>query len=327
MLAMSIKAILVTGGVFGGLSTMLLIAQRYLVISKPCTINVNGGEQSFEAQGGIDNLLSILTDQGMSIPAACGGKGMCGYCKVRVISGGGPVLPTELPFLPRTEVRSNVRLSCQVKVKDHMEIQVPDFLETIRDMVKNNTFDATTRWRFRKNPDIVALMDEPVATDLDPETHHKMTAIINKLKDKPGAIVPLLQEVNEEFNHIPEPALRLIAKELEIPVPMVFRIATFYHAFSLKPKGKYTISVCTGTACHVKGAGKILEALERELGIKSGETTEDMQFSLQPVRCIGCCGLAPVLKVGEDVHGLVNKKKGLDLVKKRRKKEAELVQA
>ena len=170
-------------------------------------------------------------------------------------------------------------------------------------MVKNNTFDTTTRWRFRKDPQIAAMMDEPVLTELDSDSMHKMTEIIHKLKDKPGSIVPLLQEVNEAFNHIPEPAMRLIAKELAIPVPMVFRIATFYHAFSLTPKGKYTVSVCTGTACHVKGAGKILEALERELGIKSGETTDDMLFSLQPVRCIGCCGLAPVVTVGDNVHG------------------------
>lgn len=320
---MSLKAILVTGGLFTGLSVMLLIAQRYLVISKPCTISFGGEEDSFTTQGGVSNLLDVLTEYGMSIPAACGGKGMCGYCKVRVISGGGPVLPTELPFLSRTEVRSNVRLSCQVKVKEDMEIQVPDFLETVRDMVKNKTFDATTRWRFSKNPQVAALMEEPIVTEFNHDSQKKMDGIVEELKDMPGAVVPMLQRVTDEFNHIPEPAMRAIAHALELPVPSVFRIATFYHAFSLTPKGKHTISVCTGTACHVKGAGKILEALERELGIKSGETTDDLLFSLAPVRCIGCCGLAPVVTVGEDVHGQMTLDKISKMLDQYRKEPAD----
>ena len=84
---------------------------------------------------------------------------------------------------------------------------------------------------------------------------------------------------------------------------------TFYNAFSLKPRGRHLITVCLGTACHVKGAGNIMSALETHLGIKMGQTTEDMMFTLEGVRCIGCCGLAPVLKVGEDVHGLMTVKK------------------
>jgi len=85
------------------------------------------------------------------------------------------------------------------------------------------------------------------------------------------------------------------------------RIATFYKSFSLEPRGKHIISVCLGTACHVKGAGRVTSALESELGIRRGETTQDMKFTIETVRCIGCCGLAPVLKVGEDVHGLMSK--------------------
>jgi NADH:ubiquinone oxidoreductase subunit E len=98
----------------------------------------------------------------------------------------------------------------------------------------------------------------------------------------------------------------------------VFRIATFYNAFSLEPRGKYQITICTGTACHVKGASDIVAAFEQELGVKSGETTEDMMFTLDAVRCIGCCGLAPVLTINEEVHGLMTTKKVPELMDKYR---------
>jgi NADH-quinone oxidoreductase subunit E/NADP-reducing hydrogenase subunit HndA len=100
-----------------------------------------------------------------------------------------------------------------------------------------------------------------------------------------------------------------------VPLSTVFRIATFYNAFSLTPVGKHKVTVCTGTACHVKGAAGVIETLEPMLGIKSGETTKDGLFTIEEVRCIGCCGLAPVLTVNEDVHGLVTKKTVSDIVK------------
>jgi len=99
-----------------------------------------------------------------------------------------------------------------------------------------------------------------------------------------------------------------------MPLSAVCRIATFYNAFSLEPRGKNIVTVCLGTACHVKGAGKVVAALEGELGIRSGETTKDMLFTIETVRCIGCCGLAPVLKVGEDIHGLMSKSKVPELL-------------
>ena len=98
------------------------------------------------------------------------------------------------------------------------------------------------------------------------------------------------------------------------PLSAVYRIATFYNAFSLEPRGKYVVTICTGTACHVKGAADILAAFEEQLGIKSGQTTDDMRFTLDAVRCIGCCGLAPVLTINEDVHGLMTTKKVPELV-------------
>jgi NADH-quinone oxidoreductase subunit E len=305
MMVMCLKAILVTGGVFGGLSIMLLIAQRYLVISKPCTITVNGGEESFDTQGGISNLLTVLTDNGMTIPAACGGKGMCGYCKVRVVNGGGPLLPTELPFLSRTEVRSNVRLSCQVKVKDDMEVQVPDFLETVRDMVKNLTFDASLRWRFALNNEPEDIEIEEVESDLSPEDEATMIRIIEEHQSTSGSTVPILQEINKTFKYLPEPVIRYTARKLDMPMSELYRIATFYNAFSLTPKGRNVIKICLGTACYVKRGQKLLETIERQLGIKLDDRTEDGKFSIEAVSCVGCCGQSPCVVVNETIFGYV----------------------
>ena len=109
-----------------------------------------------------------------------------------------------------------------------------------------------------------------------------------------------------------------MSKELNIPLSTIFRIATFYNAFSLTPVGKYKITVCTGTACHVRGAEGIIETFEPQLNIKRGETTSDGLFTLEEVRCIGCCGLAPVLTVNEDVQGPMTKKKVPELIQQYR---------
>jgi NADH:ubiquinone oxidoreductase subunit E/NAD-dependent dihydropyrimidine dehydrogenase PreA subunit len=141
-----------------------------------------------------------------------------------------------------------------------------------------------------------------------------MNKIIEEYKDAEGGLVPVLQKANDTYNYLPEPVLRYTAEKLDIPLSVVCRIATFYNAFSLEPRGKHIITVCLGTACHVKGAGKVISALENKLGIKRGETTEDMLFTIETVRCIGCCGLAPVLKVGENIHGLMSKAKVPELI-------------
>jgi len=136
-----------------------------------------------------------------------------------------------------------------------------------------------------------------------------MNRIIKEYKDIEGPLVPILQKANDTYNYLPEPVLRYTAEKLNMPLSVVCRIATFYNAFSLEPRGKHIITVCLGTACHVKGAGKVVASLESELGIKNGESTKDMLFTLETVRCIGCCGLAPVLKVGEEIHGHMSKTK------------------
>jgi NADH:ubiquinone oxidoreductase subunit E/NAD-dependent dihydropyrimidine dehydrogenase PreA subunit len=145
-----------------------------------------------------------------------------------------------------------------------------------------------------------------------------MEIVDNIIKDfeiSEGSLVPILQRANDTYNYLPEPVLKYISRKLDLPLSTVCRIATFYNAFSLEPRGKHIITICLGTACHVKGAERITATFESELGIKRGTTTQDMIFTLETVRCIGCCGLAPVLKVGEDIHGLMAKNKVPELLK------------
>lgn len=116
-------------------------------------------------------------------------------------------------------------------------------------------------------------------------------------------LIPLLQEVQEIMQYLHPDALRMVAGHLELPVSEVHGVATFYNQFRFNPPGKYPIRVCLGTACHVRGADIILENFERKLSIHEGETTPDREFSLERVACVGCCALAPVILVGETVHG------------------------
>lgn len=131
----------------------------------------------------------------------------------------------------------------------------------------------------------------------------KLTEIIEKYGDDTHAIVAILQDIQEEYNYLPKDVLIKISKELDIPLSRILSVATFYKVFSLTPKGKHLINVCLGTACHVRGGERIMEKIERDMRIKRGETTEDLNFSLDEVRCLGCCGLAPVMMIGKDVHG------------------------
>lgn len=126
-------------------------------------------------------------------------------------------------------------------------------------------------------------------------------AIIEKWNTDPDFVIEMMQDVQDEFRYIPKEALEHIADRTEKPRGKLFHIATFYKAFSLEPRGEKEIQVCMGTACYVKGAPDVLAALERELGISSGETTYDGKFTLTEVRCLGCCGIAPVITIGNEV--------------------------
>lgn len=138
------------------------------------------------------------------------------------------------------------------------------------------------------------------------ELHAKteeLKAYIAETKDIDGPLMPIMQKAQEIFGYLSIDTMELIADSLKIPMTEVYGVATFYAQFSLKPKGEYVISVCTGTACYVKGAQAVLDKVIEILGIQPGETTPDGVFSIQDTRCLGCCGLAPVMTINEDVYG------------------------
>lgn len=131
----------------------------------------------------------------------------------------------------------------------------------------------------------------------------QLKEVIAKHHDQPGGLMPILQEAQGIYGYLPMEVQEMIADGLGISLSEVYGVATFYSQFSLTPKGKHKISVCLGTACYVKGSDKVLEAVENKLGIKSGECTPDGLFSIDSCRCVGACGLAPVMMVDEDVYG------------------------
>ncbi|MBN1949488.1 MAG: NAD(P)H-dependent oxidoreductase subunit E [Candidatus Cloacimonetes bacterium] len=133
----------------------------------------------------------------------------------------------------------------------------------------------------------------------------KVTQIIDKWQSDPDYAVEMMQDIQQEFRHIPRSALEEITRRTKTPLARLYHIATFYKAFSLTPRGKYVIQVCTGSACHVKGAGTVLETLQKELKLEAGETTSDRLFTLEKVPCLGFCSMAPVIMIGSDLIGEV----------------------
>lgn len=131
----------------------------------------------------------------------------------------------------------------------------------------------------------------------------KLQEIIEKYKNTRGALIPVLHEAQEVYGYLPLSVQKKISEGLNIPLTEIYGVVTFYTQFSLKPKGEYKIQVCLGTACYVKGSGQILDKLKEKLGIDVGDCTEDGKFSLDACRCIGACGLAPVMMINEDVYG------------------------
>lgn len=137
------------------------------------------------------------------------------------------------------------------------------------------------------------------------EELQKIDAIIARYGYKPGYLIPMLKDSQEMFGYLPAEVQRYIAKGLKISPSHIYGVVSFYSFFTMIPRGKYTVRVCLGTACYVKGAPDILAKIENELGIKMGETTEDKLYTIEVVRCLGACGLAPVVVVNEDTHGSV----------------------
>lgn len=135
------------------------------------------------------------------------------------------------------------------------------------------------------------------------EQEQKLRARLAEIKDMGGALMPALQEAQAIYGYLPVEVQQIVAEELGISLEEVFGVSTFYAQFSLNPKGKYAMAVCLGTACYVKGSGDVMARLERELGLVDGATSPDGKYSLSATRCIGCCGLAPVMTVNGDVYG------------------------
>ncbi len=140
--------------------------------------------------------------------------------------------------------------------------------------------------------------------------------ILAPFKGEKKDLIPMLQAVQNEFGYLPEDAFREIAEYIGIPESKVYGTATFFSQFYFSPRGEFEIKVCLGTACHVRGAVQIMDALERELGVCCGETTSDYKFSLERVNCVGSCALAPVVMVGDDVYGRLESKKVKEVLEK-----------
>ncbi len=161
--------------------------------------------------------------------------------------------------------------------------------------------------------------------------HHagngRVSGIVNKYDAQTAALIMVLQDVQKTYRYLPEDALREVAQLMHIPMARVYSVATFYRTFSLKPKGRHHICVCTGTACHVRGARLIVEKLQRDLKISPGETTPDKEYSLETVNCLGACALGPLVTADEEYFGNLTNA-GVDRMMKRvRRGEAEHIVA
>ena len=148
------------------------------------------------------------------------------------------------------------------------------------------------------------------------EQEEQLMAVIAAHKGQPGATIPVLHEAQDIYGYLPIEVQEIISEGLGVPLAEIYGIVTFYTQFSLNPKGEYEIGVCLGTACYVKGSGDILEEIKKELGIDVGECTPDGKFSLTATRCVGACGLAPVVTINDDVYGRLTTKEVADILKK-----------
>ncbi len=144
----------------------------------------------------------------------------------------------------------------------------------------------------------------------------KIDEIVARYKDKPGSLIPVLQQAQEVCGYLPHAVQRYVARGLNMSPSVVFGVATFYSFFTLVPRGKHVIRVCLGTACYVKRSEEILNKIKDELDLEVGEVTRDKKYSLEAVRCLGACGLAPVVVIGQDTYGDVAATKVMDIVKK-----------
>ncbi|MBC8401102.1 MAG: NAD(P)H-dependent oxidoreductase subunit E [Candidatus Marinimicrobia bacterium] len=148
------------------------------------------------------------------------------------------------------------------------------------------------------------------------EDQDRISRIVADYKDSGNGLLPVLEDANDEFGYLSAEVIKYIARELNYPLSVVYRLATFYNAFSLTPRGKVILKACLGTACYVKGGKRILESIKKKLDINIGETTPDLQFSLEVVNCLGCCGQSPIMTANDDIYGFVKQSMVSDVLKK-----------
>jgi NADH-quinone oxidoreductase subunit E len=144
----------------------------------------------------------------------------------------------------------------------------------------------------------------------------ELEKIIEKYRTEQGSIVGVLQDISEAYGYLPEEVLHEVSRELEVPLSLLYSLSSFYASFRLEPRGDHHLCVCVGTACHVRGAQRIVDALERDLRIKAGETTVDRKFTVETVNCLGACALGPLVVLDGDYHGKMDQKKVSSLLKK-----------
>jgi len=145
-------------------------------------------------------------------------------------------------------------------------------------------------------------------------SEERLNEILSSYHGKKEELVPILQQVQQAFGYLPEPAMKRIAKFLKLPESTVFGVGTFYAQFKLVPSGRNIIRVCRGTACHVRGGARILREVEKQLGVKPGESTPDLEYSLETVACIGACALAPTMVINNETHGQMTTKKATEVL-------------
>lgn len=149
-------------------------------------------------------------------------------------------------------------------------------------------------------------------------SNQQLDKVIDKYVGKEGILIQLLLDLQRELNWIPKEAVTRINERLGIPVSDIYRVASFYTAISLKPRGKHLVRVCAGTACYVRGGQRVLDAAERAIGIKAGETSSDLQFTLETVNCLGCCALGPVVEINGKYHGTATPKQMEQIIERKR---------
>ena len=135
------------------------------------------------------------------------------------------------------------------------------------------------------------------------ELKEKVSRVLGKYQQDKGMLVSILQDIQGEFNYLPRETLAMVSRSLDIPLAQIYSVATFFKSFYLKPRGRHIINVCLGTACHVRGGIKVLERIEQDLGIRRGETTKDLKYTLETVNCVGACALGPIVIVDGEYSG------------------------